>query len=844
MHSPLCNPIELPTATGTRPIIQGRRPGVAVRMITLGVGLAITIMAAHMPADEAVAATPTAAGTAENRGSTSPDEAGYKKARGALDRLYAALDVISSKIDRSQFEIDAAADHVGSDPAAIFHFVRDQIRYEPYVGVLRGALGTLLCRAGNSLDRSLLLAAMLEKAGFRTQIASGQLNASQAQVLVSRVFDPARPVPNSLPPFVDMASEVARAEGVDQAKLLQIAADVEAHAAQNQKGLLDYVDGETAFLANLLGKAGVDAGVITANDQLLAEAGEHFWVQYQDSSGQWVDLDSAFIDAEPGKSVASPTDTFTADSVPEQLYHHLKVSLTLRVAQIVDGSDGPTNDIVLLERELRVAEQQGKAIILANSPVPMPNVLKPGIGFAQAFAPVKGYQSTLQVGDQVTPGLFFDLDGQVSDKPGGPVGDVVTNAGGIGASARGLAGGMNSVFGGGDDAPNPTRIVGEWAEYTLSSPRPHSDPPVMHTYHRDILAAAAVKSWTPEGGAEAVPTNLGKDALQRLLMWNVELSPVTGAVVSNYAGYLELQALALNREPMGLIAKMRSGLASDQAPPNFARLPVTDTLLSAGKMQISNSLMAAKFPALRSYFNTPGLIAYETAVVEAPTGPAFREGYDIVAYPPRAVASRVVSPAIAHQQAALLHITYGTLATRAERSLMLESRASKSNGGNITNTTNVFTVAQGLGVPIAVLRQDAGGLNGLANAAMPAQVKSELAEDLMAQQVLLVPSKSVTVDGRLQTAWWRFDALSGELIGVGPGERGQSNTEIAIFWIENANFVICMVNAVKDKQILSGCMCFVSRLLGAEGEEGDRLMNVMGILAEIVMKVGEAAAGD
>ena len=53
---------------------------------------------------------------------------------------------------------------VGNDPAAMRAWVAREAYLVPYRGLLRGVVGVLMDRCGNSLDRAMLLAALLARA--------------------------------------------------------------------------------------------------------------------------------------------------------------------------------------------------------------------------------------------------------------------------------------------------------------------------------------------------------------------------------------------------------------------------------------------------------------------------------------------------------------------------------------------------------------------------------------------------------------------------------------------------------------------------------------------------------
>ena len=80
--------------------------------------------------------------------------------------------------------VDETAFGLGYDRNQIFQFVRDEVAYDPYAGVLRGARGTLQGLAGNAADQAILLAALLDASLITTRFAIGELSEEAADALI------------------------------------------------------------------------------------------------------------------------------------------------------------------------------------------------------------------------------------------------------------------------------------------------------------------------------------------------------------------------------------------------------------------------------------------------------------------------------------------------------------------------------------------------------------------------------------------------------------------------------------------------------------------------------------
>ncbi len=106
----------------------------------------------------------------------------------SLDDIFAVMDALDERLDRSTFDVSLKARALALDARRMFAFVHDDVTFEPYIGALRGAGGTLQAGAGNALDQSLLLSALLQKAGYETKIAVGTLSDAEVETLLGGFF--------------------------------------------------------------------------------------------------------------------------------------------------------------------------------------------------------------------------------------------------------------------------------------------------------------------------------------------------------------------------------------------------------------------------------------------------------------------------------------------------------------------------------------------------------------------------------------------------------------------------------------------------------------------------------
>ena len=261
----------------------------------------------------------------------------------------------------SRFE-QAKADDQGSgpsvsDPAAgnweeSFQFVRDSIRTEPSRFPLKTAEGVRLGRSGNSLEKALLLARLLQDNGLTVQIAEGELDDRAAEKLLGTIF--------------------VKGKEFSYKKNVPVSAPAE------------------------------DPG-------LIAAVRRHFWVQRADGEN-WVDLDPGFPGAKPGQAFASVVNTFE----PSDEALKTRASIVLEytpadsgVPQTVLNWEGQLEDVAGQAVSLAVVAEFRKAAAGEEE--------EEGEGAAGAFGALGGESSKKKKGqaaDIVSYNAVLTVDGE------------------------------------------------------------------------------------------------------------------------------------------------------------------------------------------------------------------------------------------------------------------------------------------------------------------------------------------------------------------------------------------------------------------------------------------------
>lgn len=421
---------------------------------------------------------------------------------------------LRNHLDRTFIELDAALDANDFDADSLVDFVRREIGFQQYAGVVRGALGTLQTRAGNALDQSLLLATLLRDAGYDARIVHTRISPELAVGLLEQM---AR-IPDSPQVYGDGATDA----------LFRIAEFLEAHDTDSNEATREW-DAQLEEHRQLAGR--LSTGLTTAlssNDVPLKRAGllqpvieearDYYWCQYRDNqSADWVDVHPAF-GVEPAAFGKLQPEAYYQDEVPEELLQ--KVTFGLFASRRIGTRTETTQ---LMQSWTRPAANLYAApVVISLVPSQFSKVGEEGYdGSSDLFLPY--------LNESLAPGAkAFDLSGNLV-----PPDVAMSNMAGVfktvNEKAMSAATALQGLGATGEDARKPVMTLEDvWLEISLSGPG--SDPD--RHWRRSLRS---------DGGATP-PTG---HSLARRVVINLAAGPPSPAQSYDQSLRLHIEALKL-----------------------------------------------------------------------------------------------------------------------------------------------------------------------------------------------------------------------------------------------------------------------------------------------------------
>lgn len=740
-----------------------------------------------------------------------------------LTRTLAAIGDLRAALDRKAFDTEALLDSLDYDPETIIDFVRNEIRFEPYEGLLRGVQGTLMSQAGNALDQALLLAYLLGEAGVDARLAHGMLDQDQALLLVRSLRglpDPSSA--NALPDLRSHMQKVIQAAGVDDDTADTVMQFVEDSRRPQDLPIWAAAEAGRDYLREHLSKADITLAPTDAEAFLAAQSLSYFWVEYKDGANDpWLRA-HPLAAADNFDEQAVPTLERLSESVPERFQHRLRIT-----AKLERQAAGNIEVVSLMQPwERPVANLLGKRLSFANQP----NGVK-SLDDLQDLSQIEAGTTLLipTFNDQPAPGAqAFDLRGRTialsalqMDTLGAAA--LFQTAGDKTLDAADALGGLSIRETRDADLPTTAYSLRRvWLEYTSIHPNG-----TERVDQRTIWQAPAAMSPAPSAA-----------------LWELATSHGIGVASSAYpVGYLldrdlaRLQAI----EPV-----LRWALAAHEIPPGQAlpAVPEIDPDWS-GFPELS---YVGQFDAgIDPDDNT--LLAYRAE----PTIVVTRHGLRHV----RGDTSGFADVDIIHNRRTVLRTDASSVKTDPLQALRLgawdtlveqtglESRLPvllAAAPDTVISANRMYQDPQRRSqAPLILSRLE--DLPVLAEA-LAASSRLALEEDLQRGYVVATETPSQTSP----LVWWRIDPATGEALGRGQDGRGQAFTEaldiLSLISIKtsmvvgtticaasknNCNFTDCLTSAAINTSIGLGIGGILGGTFGAAAG---------GLLAAVVDRAG------
>lgn len=633
-----------------------------------------------------------------------------------LDRNLRAIADADRAAPRDRWDPDYVVERVGRDPQRLFAWVRDNTWWVPYHGVLRGPVGVLMDRQGNSFDRSLLLAALLEKSGQQVRLAHVELPASvagarlaallTARSLGARLEDAGGAAPEGLArPLGDLQSQFDR-------ESQQTLRDLDTRVSDQSKRLLDAVQHTPTAM--------FDSRLDSALDALR----DHWWVQRKGSSGDWLNDDPLLASNETASPAVAPADVHGTAEVGHDAYHLVTIRV---IAERWTGTD--REEEVVLTHAIRGAEAYGEPVSLQLWPGSWPSEIAGDLegarGLKSAALEQTEWAAVLSVGSRIVGQGVISAMGHSTAAGGGP----------FAAIARGFS--ASTARGTGDPARDG--LSAAWIEYRIHTPGGRD-----RVIRRDIFDLSAPAARLARQAPSLPFSDSQRLARNFALMMRTEILPVSCGMAPEFVGHM-IAANALANQTL-----LRT-LARDDVDPGSDN--VRQLLRgSTGTVTPLLGLAAARASlgpfARQTYIDELNVLTRHQAPVLRDRDVLLQDATDIVA--------NHVGVDFLEDDPYAVALTRGVFDTNAETML-------GPGNGRRTSTATAFEAD---GRWRAVMPARAAALEDLhPSPEMRRRLTGDLADGFA------VVAREGSAD---HPAWWRIDPDTGETLGIGEHGWGAS----------------------------------------------------------------------
>lgn len=690
-----------------------------------------------------------------------------------IDMLETYLKQLQTQINRAQFDVDSLLNVLDYDPEDIIAFAKKEVHFEQYPGLLRGAEGTLMSRAGNALDQSVLLATLLRDAGLDARIQRGVLPNDVAQELINQLassHDQASPFKNTRDAEAVVLS-MAKAIGFSEVRAKQLITPPSEDLSWADT--VQYRDAKST--SDRLGKIIYGSRPVTAQadiaNRISEEAQDYFWVEYRLGPGYpWASAHPAFPDVGMEQELAEiePIETF-ADQIPERLQHRVRFQAFIEQRL---GKE-TVEHLIAGPYERPAANISGKPIEFSIFPMDMfATDHIEGDTLDKAIRDSTYFVSVLFDGAPRAT-AYFDLAGSPVDPfaGGSPAAGVVNTVGGrFGQAAGALAG---------EDNPEDfIRLNKIWMQYEIIAPGGNTTTHVRTLYDRAQLPAES--------------SGIGQHIAQ-----SATFMPMVGSLSPAYVLNANLEKLVSLLPAFKLtIASWLEGMQVSATKPKFKAM----NNRWIGHLQLysifdqGDSLFADNAHSYRSGTN---IVVYQ----ETLSSSAGQVAIDIVSNERRAFIRGARGPTFSPE----LMMQLGVWETRVEGLL---------TGGSENSRFNVFVAfenARASGAELmAITSHEAEKLDELA---LSPEALGNAKRDLAEGFTLVIP-RLQAADAE-STGWWRVNAETGQTLGMGGDGRGVEITEsmvAQVIFAGGATFVGCTAWMFNNGATLKGTVIQCGKL--------------------------------